>query len=73
MTPAEVGQRVRIQRKAVGLTQAQAAGLCNVGIRFLSDLENGKSTASLGKVLQVLDRLGLVLTIGQRSRPSWKA
>ncbi len=68
MTPAEIGKKVRAQRKAAGLTQARAAGLCNVGIRFLSDIENGKPTAALGKVLQVLDGLGLLLAISSRDQ-----
>lgn len=43
----------------MGLTQLNAAGLCGVGERFLSELERGKTTVELGKVLQVLNRLGL--------------
>ena len=43
----------------MGLTQRDAAGLCGVGERFLSELERGKASASLGKTLQVLKRLGL--------------
>jgi hypothetical protein len=30
----------------------QAVALCNVGYRFLSDIENGKQTVHIGKVLQ---------------------
>ena len=68
MTSSEIGKQILLQRKAAGLTQARAAGLCNVGVRFLSDLENGKPTAALGKVLQVLDGLGLVVTVTSRDR-----
>lgn len=56
---AQLGQLVRAERKAQGLTQVQAAGLCGVGVRFLHDLERGKSTAHLGKVLDVLSTLGI--------------
>ena len=38
----EIGSMVKKKRKAYGLTQKEAAGLCNVGVRFLSELENGK-------------------------------
>lgn len=59
----ELGQLIRQRRKALGLTQLDAAGLCGVGERFLSELERGKPTASLGKTLQVLRRLGLTLSV----------
>lgn len=66
---ADIGQAVRQKRKADGLTLAEAAALCNVGYRFLSDLENGKPTAHIGKVLQVLAGLGLALAIEPRGWP----
>jgi y4mF family transcriptional regulator len=66
MTASEIGNLIRERRRAAGLTQARAAGLCNVGVRFLSDLENGKETAAIGKALQVLQGLGLEVTIAPR-------
>ncbi len=54
-----MGKSIRRQRKFMGLTQQDAAGLCGVGERFLSELERGKESASLGKALQVIKRLGL--------------
>jgi y4mF family transcriptional regulator len=65
-SPQRLGRTIREKRKADGLTQAEAAGLCGVGIRFLSELERGKAGAELGKVLQVLRGLGLVVTIAPR-------
>lgn len=59
----ELGQLIRKTRKAMGLTQLDAAGLCGVGERFLSELERGKPTASLGKALQVLHRLGFTVSV----------
>jgi transcriptional regulator with XRE-family HTH domain len=38
---------------ALKMTQADASALCNVGIRFLSELENGKPTLQIDKVLKV--------------------
>ena len=46
--------------------QADAAGLCNVGIRFMSELENGKPTLQVGKVLHVLEAFGFLVTITHR-------
>jgi HTH-type transcriptional regulator/antitoxin HipB len=54
-----LGKAIRKHRKSMGLTQQDAAGLCGVGERFLSELERGKQSASLGKTLQVIKRLGL--------------
>lgn len=56
-----LGRWVREERKTQGLTQAQLAGLCGVGIRFVHDLERGKSSIHLGKTLDLLQTLGLHL------------
>lgn len=60
-----LGKAIRDCRKSIGLTQQDAAGLCGVGERFLSELERGKETAALGKALQVARRLGLKLRVDQ--------
>lgn len=57
----ELGMIVRDARKQQGLTQEDLAGLTGTGRRFISDLEQGKETAELGKVLAVLASLGLAL------------
>jgi len=62
----DIGAAVRSKRKGDGLTLVDAAGLCNVNYRFLSNLENGKPTVRLDKVLQVLAALGLELEIKER-------
>lgn len=61
-----IGALVRARRKAAGLTQARAAGLAGVGIRFMSELERGKKTLELGLVLEVLERMGFELAIVPR-------
>lgn len=65
-SPKDLGQLVRASRKAHGLRQAEAAALCNVGTRFLSELEGGKPTVELAKVLEVLQGLGLELSVTPR-------
>lgn len=65
----DVGAAIRKKRKEDGLTLADAAALCGVGYRFMSDLENGKSTVQLGKVLQVLTGLGIIIYIESRKWP----
>lgn len=65
---AQLGQAIRHRRKAAGVLQADAAALSGVGTRFLSELERGKETAEVGKVLQILARLGLDLWVLPRGR-----
>jgi len=64
-----LGKAIRRQRKSMGLTQLDAAGLCGVGERFLSELERGKQSASLGKALQVIRRLGLRVILTDQRTP----
>jgi y4mF family transcriptional regulator len=64
--PADLGRIVRTKRKQDQLTQADVVSLCGVGTRFISELENGKPTLELGKVLQLLSCLGLELKIVPR-------
>lgn len=69
-TAADIGMAVRKKRKEDGLTLADTAALCGVGYRFMSDLENGKETVQVGKVLRVLTALGLDMTIAARKWPN---
>lgn len=65
-TPAELGQAARRHRKSRHLTQVRVAGLTNISIGFLSDFENGKPTAEIGKVLGTLNTMGLDVYIAPR-------
>ena len=56
---AEIGKLVQTERKRQGVTQLQLAGMAGTGIRFISDLENGKGTIQVQKLLKVLHTLGL--------------
>jgi y4mF family transcriptional regulator len=69
LTPEELGKMVKKQRKAMGLTQAELALTSGTGMRFISDLENGKPTCQLGKTLTVLRTLGLRLTLSSARSP----
>ena len=64
--PKEIGAWVRQARKQAKLKQAEAAAMCGVGTRFLSDLENGKPTLHLGKTLQVVKAFGLTVLIKKK-------
>jgi y4mF family transcriptional regulator len=58
MDSIKLGQIVRHERKAQGLRQTELAAAAGVGIRFIVDLEAGKPTLQLEKVLHVLATLG---------------
>lgn len=62
-TVSELGKLIKDTRKSQGLTQADLAISANVGVRFIVDLENGKETAQIGKILQVCQMLGLKIDI----------
>lgn len=62
-TAADVGQVVRAQRQSQGLRQMDLAGIGNTGNRLIVDIEKGKPTVQLQKVLDVLELLGLELTV----------
>jgi HTH-type transcriptional regulator/antitoxin HipB len=69
MTVDEVGRAVRRQRRQLRLRQAELAALAGVGNRFLSELENGKPTLEIGRVLKVLTVLGLEVALVPRTWP----
>ena len=60
---ATIGQIIRDERKELGLRQDELAAASGVGLRFLVELERGKPTVRMGKVLDVLAALGCELQI----------
>ena len=55
----DIATVLRNRRKDLGLTQAEAAALAGVSPRFVYDLEKGKPTVALDKVLQLAEALGV--------------
>jgi y4mF family transcriptional regulator len=62
-TSQDLGRMVRETRKRLKLTQPQLALAANVGVRFIVELEAGKSTLRLENILRVLHALGGVLSV----------
>jgi y4mF family transcriptional regulator len=62
----ELGKLIRSTRKSQKMTQAQFAGACGCGTRLIVDVEKGKKTCEVGKVLHLLTMLGLDLFISER-------
>ena len=63
MKTKDLANIIKKRRKEQKLTQSQLAGLSNVGVRFIVDLEAGKETCQVGKVLYILEMLGIILDI----------
>lgn len=59
--PAALGRLIREYRKTSGLTQTDLAGLCGVSMKFVNQVENGKTTAEIGKILRLVSTVGLDL------------
>lgn len=64
-----LGRAVRARRKSLNLTQHDVSSLAGCGPVFLYDLENGKATLRLDKLLDVLKVLGLQLTLASGREP----
>lgn len=64
---ADVGRIVRAQRQELRLRQIDLAGIGNTGNRLIVDIERGKPTVQLQKLLDVLDLLGLELVVRQKT------
>jgi len=54
---------VRESRKRLGVTQKDLALTSGTGLRFVIDLEKGKETCQIGKVLTVLNTLGIRIAL----------
>lgn len=62
----EIGRIIREERRRQGFTQTEFAGLANIGVTYLSNLENGKPTAEIEKAIHVLTMLGIDLYAEKR-------
>ena len=62
----DLGELVRARRKSRKQTQQKFADMAGVGRRFVSELENGKGTLEINKVLKVLAAAGIDLLAQER-------
>ena len=65
-SPDVLGLLIREARKAQSLTQLDVAGLGNTGNRVIVDIENGKPTVQLKKVIDLMALLGLQLIVRKK-------
>lgn len=62
----DVAAAVRGRRQSLGLSQADLARQAHVSRQWINEFEAGKPTAELRLVIQLLDALGLCLSLDER-------
>ena len=62
-TSKQIGELVKATRKGLAVTQRDLAMTSGTGLRFISELEKGKPTCQLSKVLTVLNTLGITIKL----------
>jgi y4mF family transcriptional regulator len=62
-TLGQIARAVRETRKRLGITQKELALTSGTGLRFIIELEKGKPTCQIEKVLTVLQTLGIQVKI----------
>ena len=60
---ADMGSVARLVRKNQNLDQATIAAFAGSGLSFVSQFENGKQTAEIGRVLSLFDVLGIEVVL----------
>ena len=63
LTPKQIGGSVKAARKIMGVTQKDLALTSGTGLRFIIELEKGKPTCQVGKVLSVLQTAGIGISL----------
>ena len=65
---ASLGNAIRSRRKELKYTQNYISKITGLNVSFLSDLENGKPTAEIGKTIEVINLLGLDILVEARGK-----
>lgn len=61
-----LGEAIRERRKELNYTQAYLAEFTGLSVTFISDVERGKKTAEIEKILQLLHILGMDIFVERR-------
>ena len=64
----DFGVELRKRRKELGYTQTYISEFTGFSVSFISDLENGKATAELGKAIHYANLLGLDVELNVRGQ-----
>ena len=61
-----LGKAIRDRRKELHYTQVYLSEFTGFSVSFISDLERGKATAEIGKILQLINLLGMDILLEKR-------
>ena len=61
-----LGETIRARRKELHYTQAYLAEFTGLSVTFISDVERGKTTAEIEKIIRLINVLGLNLLVEKR-------
>jgi HTH-type transcriptional regulator / antitoxin HipB len=75
LTTEQIGELIKTARKNLAVTQRALALTSGTGLRFIIELEKGKPTCQFGKVLNVINTLGISiqLTLPAADKPGKRA
>ena len=65
--PSDLGRLASKTRSELGLRQSDVHAYTKLATRFIGEVERGKETAQIGKVIDMLESLGLELVIRSKS------
>ena len=61
-----LGETIRARRKELHYTQAYLAEFTGLSVTFISDVERGKTTAEIEKIIRLINVLRLNLLVEKR-------
>ena len=64
----DFGKELKKRRKELSYTQAYISEFTGFSVSFISDLENGKATAEIGKAVKYANLLGLDVKLDVRGQ-----
>lgn len=62
----DLGSAIKKRRKELGYTQNFVSEQTGLSVSFISDVENGKATAEIGKIINLVNLLGMDVSITTR-------
>ena len=66
--PRSLGIALRSRRKELNYSQAFLSEFSGLSVSFISDVENGKPTAEIGRIFQLAGLLGLDIKLEARGK-----
>ena len=63
MHQTELGNKIKIRREELDVTQEHLAELAHVGLRTLKEIETGKGNPTIATLVKLTDVLGMELKI----------